>query len=133
MQPLINWIRIADIGMPPDVLELFLIGQKLQTGPVSDIWVGTNAFDSTQKFVLQLRPNRHENPLRTAMLVSESLGENDERIPRPISHDQLADAAGQLGFEWFLYLALNPAKVIISEEPPPIEGVEVFPARQRNV
>ena len=131
MQPLINWIPVADIGMPPEVLELFLIGQKLNTQQLAETWLGTNALDSSQKFVLQLRHSKPGSPTRSAILVSESLGEDDERIPRGISQDQVADAAGFLGFTWFNYLPLDDGRVILSEEPPPIPGVQVFQGRIR--
>lgn len=131
MPPLINWIPIADIGMPPDVLELFLIGQKLNTQQLAETWLGTNALDSSQKFVLQLRPSKPGSPTRSAILVSESLGEDEERIARAISQDQLADAAGFLGFTWFNYLQLDDGRVILSDEPLPIPGVQVFQGRIR--
>ena len=116
MPPLINWIPIADIGMPPDVLELFLIGQKLNTEQLEETWLGTNAYDSSQKFVLQLRNSKPESPIRSAILVSESLGEDEERIARAISQEQVADAARILGFRWFEWLPTGPGYVIISEE-----------------
>jgi hypothetical protein len=131
LPPLINWIPIADIGMPPDVLEFFLIGQKLETGQLAETWLGTNAFDSSQKFVLQLRPSKPGSPTRSAILVSESLGEDEERIPRGFSPDQVAEAAGFLGFEWFNYLSLEVGRVLFCEEPPPIPGVQVFQGRIR--
>lgn len=116
MPPLINWIPIADIGMPPDVLELFLIGQKLNTEQLEETWLGTNAYDSSQKFVLQLRNSKPESPMRSAILVSESLGEDEERIARAISQEQVADAASLLGFRLFEWLPTGPGFVIISEE-----------------
>ncbi len=131
MPPLINWIPIADIGMPSDVLELFLLGQKLNTEQLEETWLGTNAYDSSQKFVLQLRNSKPESPMRSAILVSESLGEDEERIARAISQDQLADAAGFLGFTWFNYLQLDDGRVILSDEPLPIPGVQVFQGRIR--